>query len=289
MCTEETIHAEAEARRAAGLSRRRFNLSLLSAAAIAALPGSAFPKSARGHRVEVKTKDGLADGYFACPRKGKHPAIVMWPDFMGLRPTYMRLADKLAQSGYAVLAPNLYYRHAVAPIVEKANFDDQIAMGKLRQYAGALTPETIRGDAEAYLAFLERHPSVDVERKFGVFGYCMGGGHAFKTAEVGSERVGAVASFHGDLVSERPSSAHLSIPKIKAKALIAIAAGDHERDPEEQAKLRDAFASIGASAEIEVYAGTQHGWCTPDMVSLYHAAQAKRAWERLLALFQRAL
>ena len=54
------------------------------------------------------------------------------------------------------------------------------------------------------------------------------------------------------------------------------------------ALLREAFAQAGLPAEIEVYAGAMHGWCPPDS-TVYHEAQAERAWNRLLALFENAL
>jgi len=52
--------------------------------------------------------------------------------------------------------------------------------------------------------------------------------------------------------------------------------------------LKEAFAAAGRSAEIEVYAGTQHGWCPPDS-AVYDEAMANKAWDRKLALFEKAL
>ena len=52
--------------------------------------------------------------------------------------------------------------------------------------------------------------------------------------------------------------------------------------------LREAFDAADVEAEVEVYAGTLHGWCPPDS-AVYNEAQAERAWSRLLALFEREL
>jgi carboxymethylenebutenolidase len=101
--------------------------------------------------------------------------------------------------------------------------------------------------------------------------------------------VGAGASFHGGgLVTDKPDSPHLLIPKIKAHYLFAIAANDDQKEPDTKNVLRAAFAAAHLPAEIEVYPGTMHGWCPPDS-QVYNPEQAERAWARLLVLFKSAL
>jgi len=109
------------------------------------------------------------------------------------------------------------------------------------------------------------------------------------------DRIGAGASFHGGgLVTDKPDSPHLLVPKMKAQFYFGIAASDDEREPDAKRKLADAFAAAHLPAKIEVYEGTLHGWCVKDMPSregqpVYNEAQAERAWKELLALFKRAL
>jgi carboxymethylenebutenolidase len=288
MCNEDILHHEAQSRQQRGLSRRDFTLLALSAAAVAMLPGATHAGAMTESSVEIDTGEGKADCFFVHASKGKHPGVLMWPDFMGLRPAYMQLATKLAHSGYAVLVVNPYYRNAKAPIMEKADFENKEAMTKLGEYTRALSTERIRSDATAYLAFLDGHTSVDATRKLGTQGYCMSGRFALLTAATAPERVGAFASFHGGGLAREDSLALIST-QLKAQALIAIAADDDAAEPEAKTTLRQAFDKVKLPAEIEVYEGAKHGWCTPDMVSLYHEAQAKRAWGRLLALYERAL
>ena len=117
----------------------------------------------------------------------------------------------------------------------------------------------------------------------------MSGPIAFETAAALPDRIGAVATFHaGGLVTDQPDSPHLLIPKMRAHFLIAIAENDDQKQPDAKVVLREAFAKAGLPAEIEVYAGTLHGWCPPDS-AVYNAAQAEKAWERMLALFKQAL
>ena len=126
-------------------------------------------------------------------------------------------------------------------------------------------------------------------RKIGTQGYCMGGPIAFRTAAAVPDRVGAVASFHGGmLVNDTPGSPHVQAAKSKAQFLIAIAANDDGRSPNDKTVLKETFEKAKLTAEIEVYKGTLHGWCPPDS-QVYNQEQAEKAWGRLLALFKTAL
>jgi carboxymethylenebutenolidase len=117
----------------------------------------------------------------------------------------------------------------------------------------------------------------------------MGGPFVLRTAAAFPARVGAGATFHGGgLVTATPDSPHLLIPEMKAHFLIAIAENDDTRQPEAKDVLRDSFAKAGLPAEIEVYAGTLHGWCPPD-AQVYNQTQAEKAWSRMLVLFSKSL
>jgi len=110
-----------------------------------------------------------------------------------------------------------------------------------------------------------------------------------RTAAAFPDRIGAGATFHGGgLVTDKPDSPHLLIPKIKAHYLMAIAENDDQQQPDAKTVLREAFAKAHLPAEIEVYAGTMHGWCPPDS-HVYNHDQAEKAWARQLALFKKAL
>ena len=156
-------------------------------------------------------------------------------------------------------------------------------------HARTLSPETCVSDGRAFVEFLDNQPSVDTDRMIGTTGYCMTGSYVMRLAAAIPDRIGAGGSFHGGgLATDADDSPHLLAPKMKAGFLIAIAENDDERNPEEKVLLREAFDAAGVEAEIEVYAGTLHGWCPPDS-AVYNREQAERAWSRLLALFEREL
>jgi carboxymethylenebutenolidase len=275
--------------RTGGLSRRELGSLTLGAGIAFALPRAAGAADTADAEVEIRTPDGTADAYFVHPSAGRHAAVLVWPDIFGLRPAFRQMGTRLAESGYAVLVVNPFYRTKRAPTApEKANFDDPETRKALMALAGTLSPATARTDAEAFLGWLDGQAATDTARKAGTTGYCMSGRIAFATAAALPGRVGAVASFHGGgLATDKPDSPHLLIPKTQARFLVAIAKNDDEKEPKAKDILRDAFARAGRPAEVEVYPAL-HGWCPPDS-AVYDAAQAERAWERLLALLKASL
>mgnify|MGYP003552009708 FL=1 len=291
MCDEHSLDDMiAYELRSKALSRRQFAALGVGAGVWSLLPPVANAAAVSEADVAIKTPDGVADAYFVHPSQGAHAAVLIWPDIFGLRPAFRQMGKRLAESGYAVLVVNPFYRKQKAPTSERgADFSDPDTRTALMALAGALTPATAKIDADAFVAWLDQQEAVDTNRKIGTAGYCMGGPLVMRTAAVQAERIGAGASFHGGgLATDKTDSPHLLIPDMMAQFLIAIAANDDERDPKAKDTLRAAFAAAELPAEIEVYAGTLHGWCPPD-AKVYDAAQAERAWERMLALFAKAL
>ena len=240
--------------------------------------------------VEVTTPDGVADCYFVRPASGKHPAVLVWPDILGLRPAFRAMGKRLAQSGYSVLVVNPFYRDAKSPVVEEgANFGQPETRNIVLPMARNLNADTHFTDAKAFVAFLDEQSAVDTGRGVGTTGYCMGGPMVMRTVAAVPDRLSAGATFHGGgLATDSDDSPHLLIPKTKAQMLHCVAANDDERNPEAKETLRKAYAAAGIEAEIEVYEGAMHGWCPPDS-PVYNEPQAEKAWSRMLALFETAL
>ena len=291
MCDERTLRdAEDHLRRSEHLTRREFGALSVGAGLAMLLPRAAAALEVTAADVEVSTPDGMADCHFVHPSSGAHPGVLIWPDALGLRPAFEQMGRRLAESGFAVLIVNPYYRTVRAPVLpEGASFRDEATRKKIFPLMRSLSPETNVTDARAFVGFLDDRDAVASDRKMGTMGYCMGGSITMRTAAALPDRIGAGASFHGGrLVTDTPDSPHLLVDKMRAHYLFAIAENDDKKDPEAKNVLRDAFAAAGLPAEIEVYAGTLHGWCPPDS-AVYHEAQAERAWSRLLALFETAL
>ena len=290
MCEKDDLDEMYEISRSRELSRRQFGALSLGVGLTALLPRLADAADTTESEVEIKTPDGTCDAYLVHPVKGKYPAVLIWPDIFGLRPAFKQMGKRLAESGYTVLVINPFYRTQKAPTApEHPDFSDPATRQSLMSLAGTLSPATALTDATAFVAYLDGQPSVDKKRKMGTTGYCMGGPFVFRTAAAAPDRMGAGATFHGGgLATDKPESPHLLIPKMKAHFLIAIAENDDQKEPEVKNILRDSFAKAHLPAEIEVYAGTKHGWCPPDS-AVYNAEQAEKAWGRMLVLFKTAL
>ena len=267
------------------VTRRQFGM-MVGAGVAMMLPAVANAATVVESDVSITTPDGVADGYFVRPASGTAPAVLMWPDIFGLRPAFRQMAKRLAESGYAVLVVNPFYRSQKAPTAPQGA---ATPIGEVRPFAQKLNEATHMTDAKAFVAWLDAQPSVDKTRKIGTQGYCMGGPMAFRTAAAVPDRVGAVATFHGGgLVTDAPNSPHLQAATSKARFLVAIAANDDARSPDDKTKLKETFEKAERPAEIEVYEGAAHGWCPPDS-SVYNEPQAEKAWARLLALYKAGL
>jgi carboxymethylenebutenolidase len=266
-------------------TRRDFAAWTASAGLLTALPGVANAVAVAEHEVTIATADGSCDAYFVAPTSGPAPGVLVWPDVFGLRPAFTQMGRRLAESGYSVLVVNPFYRQKKAPTAAQGG---KTPISEVMPLMQALTPATHLSDAKSFVAWLDAQPQVDKARKLGTTGYCMGGPIAVRTATVAPGRVGAVGTFHGAaMVTPAPDSPHRLVGQTQAQYLIAVAESDDTKDPQAKVALRAAFDAAKLPAEVEVYPAA-HGWCPPD-TQVYDAAQAERAWARLLATFGKAL
>ena len=281
------------------ITRRDFVKTTAAAGFAVAAGASLGAQQVVETNVEIRTPDGTCDGAFIHPASGSHPAVVIWPDAFGLRPSMRDLAKRIATEGYSVLVPNPFYRVAKAPVFEDVsnfNFGDPAQRSKLTPLMGSINAEdAAERDAAAFIAWLDSQSQVDRNKKVGTQGYCMGGALVVRTAAAVSNRVGAGASFHGGgLVTTSPNSPHLLAPRIKARMYFGVAANDDAQQPDAKTKLKEAFDAAKVPVEVEVYPA-QHGWCVPDMPKqpsgqpTYNKPEAERAWGKLLALYKAAL
>jgi len=286
MCDQDHFEKDRQEYEARGLvTRKQFGV-MLGAGIAMMLPRVANAATVTESDVDVTTPDGTADCYFVRPATGTAPGVLVWPDIFGLRPAFRQMGKRLAESGYAVLVVNPFYRAKKAPT---ASAGGATPIAEVRPLAQGLNETTHMTDAKAFIGWLDGQAPVAKNRKMGTQGYCMGGPMAFRTAAAVPDRIGAVATLHGGgLVTDAPNSPHLQAAKSKAHFLIAIAANDDGRAPNDKTVLKETFAKANLPAEIEVYEGSMHGWCPPDS-TVYNEALAEKAWSRLLVLYGKAL
>ena len=238
--------------------------------------------------ITLRTRDGDCPTHVMTPEgEGPWPAAVMYMDAGGVRPGMVDMARRLADDGYVVLLPDLFYRFGpYGPFVPAEVFqgDVRAILGPLMATTG---PDKAAEDTQAFLHHLDTRGDVAGPR-VGTVGFCMGGGMAIAAAAAFPDRVAAVASFHGgNLATDAPTSPHLGAPRIKAEVYIAAAQTDRSYPPEMAARLEAALTEAAVRFRTGTYPAA-HGWMMPHF-PVYGRDAAERGWGELLALFARTL
>jgi carboxymethylenebutenolidase len=242
--------------------------------------------------VEVPTADGQAEAYLVKPEgDGPFPGVLMFMDAFGLRPRLAEMAQLIAERGYAVLVPNLFYRSARSPLVTAEELADPekrgAAFGRLSPMMQELTPERVAADTDSYLDFLAAQPGVAAGPVAAV-GYCMGGRNALVAMEAHPDRIKALGSFHaGGVVTDQPTSPHLAVGNVTGEVYFAHADNDRSMTPEQIKALEAALDEAGVNYTSEVYEGAPHGFTMSD-TAMHSPAAEQRHWENLFALLDRA-
>ncbi|MGW3142015.1 dienelactone hydrolase family protein [Streptomyces sp. NPDC001139] len=247
--------------------------------------------SVQGTAVDITTEDGVADAYVAHPDDGlPHPGVLLYMDAFGLRPHLESMARRLAEAGYTVLVPNVFYRHGRSPVFDLPEFIDPAARPQIWEQVAPVmmshTPDLAERDAGAYLRWLADSPLV-AAGKVAVTGYCMGARLALYTAGSYPDRVAAMAGFHGgQLATDAPDSPHTVIPDVTAEVYFGHADEDASMPPEQQQRLEEALTAAGVRHRCEVYPGAHHGYTQADTAA-YDKEGAERHWAALLDLLGR--
>jgi carboxymethylenebutenolidase len=301
MCDDVTEAHNEELIKSGVLSRRTFSAAGLATTLAACATTPSDPKAVVERDVDITTPDGVCDAYFVAPATGRHAAVLVWPDIGGLRPAFREMGKALAQSGYAVLTVNPYYREKKGVVFDATTEQLGQAIGKLRPLMVNATgnPENTKKDAIAAIAWLDKQKEVNTGKGVGTTGYCMGGPLVMRTMAAVPNRVAAGCTFHGGglavvaaTANSNPTSIvnspHLLVPQMKAKAVaICVAQNDDKNDPTTKDIVKAAFDAAKIPSVVEVYPAN-HGWCVLDNGPVFNKAEADRAWSRLLTTFESA-
>lgn len=242
--------------------------------------------------IQLPTEDGPARAFVFTPDAGDGPwpGAILVMDAPAIRPALMDMGERLAQAGYCVIVPDMFWRAGPYPPLDirAARAGDPEAAALFMRLRGSTDPGKQMTDVKACLDWLAASPSVK-PGKVGVTGYCMGGGIALRAAGTFPDRIGAAASFHGgNMATDAPDSPHLLAPNITARVLVAGAEKDSSYDEAQDARLREALAAAGVSAEVGIWSGCRHGWVPTDM-PVHNPEGAERHWRELTALFDAAV
>jgi carboxymethylenebutenolidase len=241
-------------------------------------------------QVSIRTHDGECPAYvFTTSGATRHPAVIFYMDGFGIRPTTLEMGQRLADHGYVVLVPDLYYRVGRYETLEpKKVFASGDVMGTIGHLFTSTDNRRAGEDTGAFLAYLDSREDV-AGTKVGTTGYCMGGAMSLTAAGTYPDRIAAAASFHGgNLATDSELSPHHLASRIAARVYVAGADHDDSYPPEMAARLDQALNDAGVDHRCEIYTEALHGWTMTDF-PVYNQGAAERHWDELVTLFTATL
>ena len=239
--------------------------------------------------LEIPAADGITEALLVSPDSSDPlPAVINLTDGLGFRPAFAEQSKRIAERGYVVLTPNIFYRISKSPVFsfepDLANERTRERMAELR---GPLTLAPMERDGSAYVDFLASQPFVG-GGPMGVIGFCFAGKFALLIAAARPDRIAAAASFHGGgLFTDTVDSPHIVLPRVKARLYFGHASNDAGMNAEAIEKFEWALRSWDGSYESEVY-DAKHGWMIPG-ARVYDPGNAGRGFEKLMGLLDETL
>jgi carboxymethylenebutenolidase len=224
--------------------------------------------------VTVPTDAGAMPAHLWTPASGSGPGLLLLQEIFGVSGYIQRRGADLAEAGYVVLAPELYWRLDAGALDESADGAIEEAMGRAQR----LDWPTTVADAVAALDEVRSRATGGT----GVIGFCFGGGLAFNVAAV--EEPDALVSYYGSGI---PGLLDLA-PQVTAPSLHHFGTADSYLDAATVEAIRAAVTAGGTPVEFELYDGADHAFDNDDFV-LHHAEASALAWQRTLAFLAREL
>ena len=229
-----------------------------------------------GSYISLTAKDGgQFRGYLAVPATGKGPGIVLCQEIFGINAYIREVADYYAEEGYAVLAPDLFWR--MEPNVDMGYSPEewQRAFGFFQKF------DVGKGIEDIAVAVKALRGRPECSGKVGALGFCLGGKLAYLTAcrtdvdcSVGYYGVGIEAALN-------------EAKNIKCPMVLHFAELDKYCSREAVGQIKNAFKDR-PEIEIYVYPGVDHAFART-MGDHYHAPSTILAQSRSMALFRKAL
>jgi len=241
--------------------------------------------------VSISTGDGECRTSVFTPDEGAGPwpGAIFFMDGLGIRPVLFEMAQRLADAGYVVLLPDMFYRAGpYEPLDVQAVFSSGDVRAVLGPLLGSTDNRRAAEDARAFLEYLDGRDDV-AGSKVGTTGYCMGGAISLTVAGTYPDRIAAAASFHGgSLATDSELSPHLLVDRIQGRVYVGAADNDGSYPPDMAARLIETLMQNNVEHRHDLYVGAAHGWTMAD-APIYDADAAERHWSELTTLFAEAL
>lgn len=221
--------------------------------------------------VELAVAGNTVPSYAAWPVSAgsETPSVVVIMHVWGVDTPIRDFVRRLAKSGFAAMAPDLYARTG-APSGDGAT-DYTI----FRQYAQRLERDVWLSDVRAAAQWMRaKFP----QTKTAVTGFCMGGKLALITAVEEGSLFSLVAPFYGAVSEIDPKAVHIPVCGSYGGRDTGIPAQS----------VREFAADLTVPNDIKIYDEAGHAFFDDQRAS-YVAAAAADAWKRTIACFERYL
>jgi carboxymethylenebutenolidase len=253
--------------------RREFFAKLALLGGVAALGASTGSKAQTGATVTTQdiTCDNGMPALLAYPAGGgRFPTVILMHERYGLVQHTRDQAVRCARDGYAVLAPNFFFRHP-----------DQAALNAGKSRYDLTDPESVELIKVA-LATLANYPAADISKVVAA-GYCQTGRHPLLfAAEVPISAAvvwyGAASKREWEVNKLQPKPLEAVIAALSCPVFAAFGEADHIISIEDVLRFRNALEANHKSYEIHIYKGAPHGWLNDTMPGRYRRPQADAAW-----------
>jgi len=221
-----------------------------------------------GSKIEFPSNAHTCNGYFAAPKSGKGPGVVVIQEWWGLVPHIEDIVERFAKEGFAAVAPDLYHGKTT----------------KSPDEAGRMLMELDADRAEREIAgageWLLKQPACS-SKNYGVVGFCMGGALA-QYAGTKEPNAGAVVSFYGGFRKLQMDWKNLRGP-------ILLIYGETDANVKPDPELEKRLKSMGKNVQVVVYPDAGHAFFNDTRKEVYRPRQAADAWKRTIDLFRSAL
>jgi len=245
--------------------------------------------SEREERIE--TSDGAMTTFVAHPDAGgPFPVVVVYMDALGLRSELRDIGRRIADAGYFVVVPDLYYRQGDGISFDAEKLGDPASDEMQRMFASMqqLDDETVMSDTRAALDQLASDPAAGDGPK-GCVGFCLGGRLVVRAMISFPDEFVAGSALHPSfIVAEGPDSAHLRIGEVRGELYVGLGGADTFQPPEAFEPARAELERHGVRHSVEIHDGADHGYMIPGAPA-FHDEACERAWERTFDLFSREL
>ncbi len=240
--------------------------------------------------VSITTPAGAMTSYtFRPDAAGPLPAVILYMDAPGIREELFDFSRRIADQGYYVLLPDMYYRIAESRFdYAKMAGNDSPERKRMFEAMNSLTNKLVMDDTQGMLDFLAADPQVK-DGGIGCIGYCMSGRYIVSAVGTYPERFAAAASLYGvGIVTDQEDSPHLLAKNIAAELYFGFADTDPYVPDNVIPDLRAALDEQDVAYKLDVWPGTEHGFCFPAR-PVYKEESAEKVWGLVFSLFERRL